>query len=265
MQKRRLNLKFSTKVHSQKYHLYAPEYAANPMLPAAVDLRSQDVPIFDQGDLGSCTGQGWAEIMDFIQKKQLLHHVPVGQSPEEFSQHFTPVSRLFIYYNERVLNNCVNEDSGAQIGDGALAIQRFGICRESIWPYIESAAFQKPSDACYKEASHHLISGAYQIASLQDMKQCLYHGYPIVLGIMVYDSFMSDEAASSGVIPMPNRALEQIQGGHCVVCVGYDDNKKHMIMRNSWGASWGDKGYFYLPYDFIQDPNLTDSPFTVRV
>jgi C1A family cysteine protease len=45
-------------------------------------------------------------------------------------------------------------------------------------------------------------------------------------------------------------------GGHAVLCVGYNDRKQRWIMRNSWGKSWGDKGYFYLPYNYLLNNNL---------
>ena len=68
-----------------------------------------------------------------------------------------------------------------------------------------------------------------------------------------YQSFESDEVASTGVMPLPAKD-EKLLGGHAVAAVGFDDNKKCMIVRNSWGEDWGDNGYFYMPYKFIINP-----------
>jgi C1A family cysteine protease len=93
---------------------------------------------------------------------------------------------------------------------------------------------------------------------MTSIKNTLNAGYPIVLGIVVYSSFISDSVATTGIVPMaPVNNNDYVLGGHCVVICGYDDTKQLFIMRNSWGTHWGDKGYFYLPYDYITSPVLT--------
>ena len=101
--------------------------------------------------------------------------------------------------------------------------------------------------------------------SLDDIKQCLAQGYPVAFGITVYDSFMSDEVAETGYVPMPDVTTETVQGGHAIMAVGYDDSKNALLMRNSWGTSWGLAGYFYLPYDYATNPNLADDFWTIRL
>jgi C1A family cysteine protease len=96
------------------------------------------------------------------------------------------------------------------------------------------------------------------------MKGCLAAGYPFVLGFTVYDSFMSDAVATTGTMPMPGPG-ETIQGGHAVVAVGYDDPTSRFIVRNSWGAAWGAKGYFTMPYTYLLEEQLSDDFWTIRV
>ena len=96
------------------------------------------------------------------------------------------------------------------------------------------------------------------------MKGCLASGYPFVIGYTVYESFMSDEVAKTGIAQMPTPG-DRVVGGHCVLVVGYDDTQNRFICRNSWGTGWGMKGYFTLPYAYLLDENLSDDFWTIRV
>ena len=96
------------------------------------------------------------------------------------------------------------------------------------------------------------------------MKGCLAAGYPFVFGFAVYESFESKEVAQSGVVPMPKPG-ERVLGGHAVMAVGYDDEQRNFIVRNSWGSGWGQDGYFLMPYHYLHDPNLASDFWTVRM
>jgi C1A family cysteine protease len=96
------------------------------------------------------------------------------------------------------------------------------------------------------------------------MKGCLASGFPFVVGILVYDSFEGLTVAKTGYVPMPNTKTEQILGGHAVICVGYNDSKSVWIMKNSWGSSWGDNGYFYLPYNYLLNSKLAGDMWTIK-
>lgn len=176
---------------------------------------------------------------------------------------WVPVSHNFLYYNERVMEGTINSDSGAQIRDGIKSLASTGICKESKWPYTQSNMYTKPNSCCYAQASGHKILSYYRITSLDDMKHCLAQGYPFVFGFTVYSSFESDAVAKTGIMPMPS-PTDSVIGGHAVTCVGYDDSKKWMIVRNSWGTEWGDQGYFYMPYEYITTTNLADDMWTIR-
>jgi hypothetical protein len=95
------------------------------------------------------------------------------------------------------------------------------------------------------------------------MKNSLASGYAFVVGISIYDSFESQKVAKTGVVPMPNFKTENCLGGHAVLVVGYSDKEQHWIVRNSWGSTWGDKGYFYLPYIYLLDAKLSSDLWNI--
>jgi C1A family cysteine protease len=219
-------------------------------LPPAVDLRADCPPVYDQGQLGSCTANGIAAAIEFDQRK-------LGQLT------FTP-SRLFIYYQERVIEGNVDQDAGAQIRDGIKAVRTIGASSENDWPYDISKFADKPPSIAYSDAKHDLVTGYLSVAQdINQMRGCLAEGYPFVFGFTVYSSFESDEVAQTGEVPMPG-SNEQVLGGHCVLAVGYDDSSRTFIVRNSWGSSWGQGGYCYMPYDYLLSPDLASDFWTIR-
>lgn len=221
-------------------------------LPPVVDLRPQCPPVYDQGQLGSCTGNSIAAAVQFDRKKQ-------GLAPD-----FVP-SRLFIYYNERVIEGTVKTDSGAQIRDGIKSVGTLGVPPEKDWPYVVKKFAQKPPKTAFKDALGTQASSYSNLGrSLTQMKGCLASGYPFVFGFTVYDSFESDAVAKSGVVPMP-LAHESVLGGHAVLAVGYQDAQQRFIVRNSWGTGWGMKGYFTIPYAYLLDSKLSSDFWTIRL
>ncbi len=226
---------------------FAEPHFAGP-IPLAVDLRAQFAPVYDQGDLGSCTAQAWAAVHQFLHKKAgLTAYIP---------------SRLFIYYNERVLEGTVSWDSGASLTDGAVVMRKQGGPNEAIWWYNTTKYTVKPNQSVYADGLKHLTTGTARVRQTKDdFKKILAAGYPIVGGFSVYESFESDAVTSTGVVPMP-KMTEGLLGGHAIVIVGYSDEKQWWIVRNSWGAEWGDKGYCYMPYDYLTNYNLADDFWT---
>jgi C1A family cysteine protease len=231
--------------------IYAAPLARLGPLPTKVDLRSTCPPVYDQGALGSCTANAIAGALQFNQIKQQVADV------------FVP-SRLFIYYNERVMEGTVNEDSGAMIRDGIKSVAKKGAPHEPLWPYVISKFRIKPSAAAYADAAKH-VAILYQrlTQTLEQLKGCLASGYPFVFGFSVYESFESVAVAKSGTVPMPKPA-EKLLGGHAVLAVGYDDAAKRFIVRNSWGPAWGVNGYFTIPYAYLTTASLSDDFWTIK-
>lgn len=229
-------------------HFYSAPLHVLKTLPPFVDLRPHCPPVYDQGNLGSCTANAIAGAIEYDQIVQ-------GASES------TP-SRLFIYYNERAIEHSINTDSGAMIKDGVKSAAKLGVCAESEWPYIISEFTVKPTQTCYIDALTHKIDTYSRVArSLTQMKSCLMQR-PIIFGFTVYESFESQQVASTGVVPIPKHG-EVVLGGHAVLAVGYDDSKQVFICRNSWSDSWGDKGYFYMPYLYLLNSGLASDFWTI--
>jgi C1A family cysteine protease len=212
-----------------------------PKLATSVDLRSIQSPVEDQGNLGSCTANAFAGGLQCLEVKDKLPMVAM--------------SRLFIYYNERALEGTVGSDAGASLRDGIKTLVAQGCCPETEWPYIITKFAIKPIPQCYTDGLKHTVQSYYRVQTLTDMKTCLASGFPFVFGITVYASFESANATATGIIPMPAKH-EQVLGGHALLAVGYDDSKQWFIFKNSWGASWGNKGYGFIPYAYLTNTSL---------
>lgn len=236
----------------QRDFQYKAPQAFIKKLPLKIDLRRRCPPVYDQGQIGSCTANAIGGAFEFGLMKQKAAAV------------FIP-SRLFIYYNERVLEHSVNNDAGAQIRDGMKSVNKLGVCPETLWPYIIKKFAKKPPASAYKNAlTHQVLSYERVTQSLNQMKGCLAAGYPFVFGFTVYESFEEATVAKTGKLNMPGNK-EKVVGGHAVMAVGYNENSKRFIVRNSWGSNWGLKGYFTMPYDYLLDENLADDFWVVRV
>jgi C1A family cysteine protease len=223
-------------------HIYGAPLTVLAALPPHVDLHADCPKVYDQGQLGSCTANAIGAAFEFDLARQNLTD-------------FMP-SRLFIYYNERRMEGTVNSDSGAMIRDGVKSVSKQGVCAEDAWPYDIAAFTHRPPPRCYTEAARNRAVSYQRIPQvLNQLRGCLAHGYPFVFGIMVYESFESDEVVKTGVVPLPAPS-ESALGGHAVLAVGYDDATARFLVRNSWGPEWGQAGYFTLPYAYLTDRGL---------
>ena len=175
------------------------------------------------------------------------------------------------------MEHSVPLDNGAQIRDGIKSVGKQGACSRDKWSYDDTPAdpntsvwpsgakpAQKPPKACYTMRRNFApLVTSVSTAPVQ-MKGCLADGYPFVFGFTVYDSFESAEVAKSGALGMP-KPKEAVVGGHAVLAVGYDDGTQTFMVRNSWGSSWGKRGYFTMPYSYLLTDNLSDDFWTVRL
>ena len=238
-----------------------------------VDLRDKCPDVYDQGNLGSCTANSLAfcyhydELLNKESNRTVVDNedtnkITVQLTPNETSV-FVP-SRLFIYYNERDLEGTVSKDAGAEIHDGIQVMNTLGVCPETDWVYDISKFADKPDEKCYTEALNHktILYNALD-QNLDQLKACLISGFPVAFGFVVYQSFESDYVKQTGQVPMPEPG-EKVLGGHAVALVGFDDKNKEFIVRNSWGSDWGDRGYFYMPYDYVLNQELSSDFWTIK-
>jgi C1A family cysteine protease len=240
---------WSPDLPDQRDKLFAALAAPPQKLPSAVDLRPGCSGVENQGQLGSCTANALAGHLEFLERK-------AGRPAID-------LSRLFIYYNERALEGAVTQDSGAQLRDGIKTLAKQGVCPEKEWPYVISRFTVKPTAACYRDGLGHQITSYHRIATLAEMKLCLAQGYPFVFGFTVYESFESPAVAKTGTLNLP-APKERSLGGHAVMAAGYNDATQRFLIRNSWGADWGQQGYFTMPYAYLENRNLSDDFWTIR-
>jgi C1A family cysteine protease len=232
--------------------VYRAPFAQIGPLPGKVDLRPGCPPVYDQKQLGSCTANAIAGALEFDQMKQQAADV------------FAP-SRLFIYYNERLIEGTVREDAGAMIRDGIKTVSKQGAPHEDLWPYDIAKFRTKPKKTAVADAKKHPAVLYERVnRDIRQLRGCLAAGYPFVYGFSVYESFESDTVAKNGQAPMP-KPKEKLLGGHAVLAVGYDHAKGRFIVRNSWGPGWALKGYFTMPYEYLLDENLSDDFWTIKL
>jgi hypothetical protein len=214
-----------------------------------VDLRKWCSPIENQLHLGSCVGQaivGAFELM--INKSQ----------PEKFKD----LSRLFVYYNARLLEGYAEEDVGTYVRSGIKAVYKWGVCIEESWPYLIKKFADTPSVESYMDARKRLIDSYYRINSIDDMISSLDMEIPVVTGIQVFGDF--NRLGSAAVVPLPSDK-DYILGGHAITIVGYDNDRKYFICRNSFGEYWGDRGYFYMPYEYAEMHAMDAWMFNIKI
>ena len=202
-----------------------------------VDLRPWATPIETQLHLGSCVGQAVVGAYELMMNKKCNGYVDL--------------SRLFVYYNARVLDNAVDEDVGSYVRDGVKSISKWGVCMENIWPYVIDKFATAPSIDAYDEAKQRIITRYYRLLTIQDMVQAMDNEYPVVTSMNVYNSFYDLAEPGEILLKMPMKS-DDVIGGHAVVFVGYDADNRTFIARNSFGLDWGDNGYFYVPFDYAK-------------
>lgn len=221
----------------QRDMLFALGPAGAVTILETVDLRNTgNLPsVYDQGELGSCTANAIGGAFQYGQRAL--------KAPD-----FMP-SRLFIYYNERVVEGSVSEDAGAMIRDGIKVLNKLGVPPEKEWPYSIGKFAKKPTAKAFRDGLKHQLLKYQRCATILSMQQALTLNLPVVAGFTVYESFESAAAENTGIIPEP-LPTEEVLGGHAILIVGYQKvgGKDHWIVRNSWGPDWGNKGYCYMPF-----------------
>jgi C1A family cysteine protease len=226
-----------------------PLKAVVKALPASADLRGWCPPVEDQGDLGSCTANAGVALFEYFERRAYGKH--------------QDASRLFLYKATRNLMG-VRGDTGAYLRDTMKAMVLFGVPPEKYWPYKIARFEEEPSSFCYAFAQSYQAVKYYRLDPpgtppgkvLGEIKRFLAGNFPSMFGFSVYSS-MPESGDGKGEIPYPERG-DKLEGGHAVVAVGYDDNKKigkdkgALLIRNSWGTGWGDRGYGWLPYRYVE-------------
>lgn len=236
----------------------APLRSVKKKTPSSVDLRKWCSPVEDQGDLGSCTANAGAGLLEYFERRAFGRHLDA--------------SRLFLYKVTRNLLNWTG-DRGAYLRSTMKGMVLFGIPPEKYWPYDVSAFDEEPSSFCYAFADNYKTIQYYRLdpagttpgRALSNVRESLAGGIPCMFGFSVYSCMPGQ--GEGGDIPFPDPA-DTLEGGHAVVAVGYDDSHRvgkdrgALLIRNSWGTGWGEKGYGWLPYAYVEQ-ELADDFWTL--
>ncbi|MBM3133039.1 MAG: cysteine protease [Chloroflexi bacterium] len=223
--------------------------------PAAVDLREWCSPIEDQGELGSCTANAGLGLLEYYERRAFGKHLDG--------------SRLFLYKVTRNLLGWMG-DQGAYLRDTMKAMVLFGVPPEQYWKYDTGKFDDEPPAFCYAFAQNYKTIRYYRLdppgtspaQTLKNIKEHLAGGLPSMFGFSVYSS-IPPIGDGKGEIPFPKKG-DRLEGGHAVVAVGYDNakkigkNKGALLIRNSWGTEWGQKGYGWLPYAYVEQGLAAD-------
>lgn len=226
---------------------FAADLAAPP--PARVDLRDELAHIQNQHQLDSCTANALAAAHELVERRE--------------GRDVRALSRLFIYWNARVIEHDLAKDDGITIRDGVHGMRRHGVCPEEVWPYLEARVLDRPNERAFEAARRHRIDDAERVhVELDAMRACLASHEPIVFGLQLFESFGS--GGDHGRVRMPRPDEEKHIGGHTMVAVGYDDRDRTFIVRNSWGTDWGQRGHCFLPYEYVANHRFADEAWVLR-
>ena len=217
---------------------------------ASSDLRSIAPLVRNQGDEGDCTGYGTTSIVMGLEKKDGKDQIIL--------------SSQFSYYHGLLLSGGPITDDGCEIRNVIKGAVQYGVCSELLWPTRKETFGKEPNKDCYAFATNHQVTYYFRLHGLDDIRGCLSDGFPVVFGASLYSNF--DKVGSDGMLGMPKGEYE---GGHCMSFWGHNDSTKILTVMNSWGDDWGDKGYLYIPYDYVEKldqdgvPLVTDC-WTIR-
>ncbi len=237
-------------------HTYA---VAAPTHVDHVDRIGLGMPIYDQFQLGGCTGNsvGWAVAW-------VIGYLAQG----------IDLSRLMAYFLGHVPEATQDVDAGAMIADVIKGVAKYGLSKETLWPYDIAKFAQRPSLDAFADAKDlpSKIKAYQRVPTLQALKNALVAGLPVVFGFSVPESFESPDVERTGWVGMPS-PMERMIGGHAVVAVGFDDRPQstkdsppvpYVWVRNSWSDQWGISGYFRMDQRWFTDPRrLTDDAWAI--
>ena len=200
--------------------------------------------LLEQGDLDSCVPTCISMLYCYQAKRQ--------NNYLSFN-----ISRLFLYWNVRKLYNELSDDNGSRIIDCINVLSSIGAPPEFVFPYNEKKIYSKPDTSLNLFAAYCKLLGSKEI-DRSDIKKELITNNPVLFGIKVFSSFNSEHAKKTGIIKIPDLETDELLAGHSALLVGYDDTTNLYTFINTWGNSWGDGGLGYIPYEYINNPELSD-------
>lgn len=223
-------------VHDVRDRMYRAGRAGRAV-PESVDLREWGGPIKDQGEEGSCTGHAFSSAREWMARK--------------YEKTLPVLSPQCLYVEELIADGSFPKDEGAMPRTACQVLSAKGCCETALYPYV-AGKFTAPTVEQAENALKYKTGAYHRIGSVPDLLSCLADAtpWPVLVGFVVYESFMTEQVAESGVMPIPADGEEE-QGGHEVLCLGYDLSKRLALVQNSWGDGWGERGYFWMPLEVM--------------
>lgn len=213
-----------------------------------VSLKNYCSPVDNQFNHGICVANSCVNALELKRIQAGLTHVDL--------------SRFFTYYNARLAHNAINIDDGTQVRYAMASLNSIGVCRAELWPFISKNINRRPAWKAYRESYKTKISGYYRISGdyksiNEQIEHAIRAGSPVVFGSKVYSDFRDGRLQDGYVARVPSKGENYI-GRHAMLIVGFDSEKKMFLVKNSWGMLWGDLGYCWLPYKFLENAEASD-------
>jgi C1A family cysteine protease len=208
----------------------------NTQVSDVVDLREYDSNIEDQGNIGSCVSSSLCNAYEIMVKKL-------------YPNTFKELSRLFVYYHSRLFDDSLEDDLGSYIRDGLKSLKNYGVCSEELWPYNLNNFDMQPPPECYLNASKRTITEYQLLLNNEEIVEVLSNNVPVTISIEIFQDF-NNVNKDNNVVKIPN-SFDYSLGYHAVLLLGYNLNTRQFLMKNSWGSSWGDNGYAYIPFQYV--------------
>lgn len=214
--------------------------------PSTITHGPKMSPVKNQGRLGSCVGFAVTAMKEWQERIEHEYEVSKGKKDHRRTNIYD-LSESWVYWNSKKIDPWPGQE-GTSIRFAMKVLQKLGVPSEEGWPYSDKAK-GKPKSWAHLIARWARIGAYWRVKNLSELRYALLTG-PVVIGIPCFEEIFY--AGDTGFIPYPANP-NKIYGGHAVCAVGYQDSKKRIIFKNSWGRAWGNSGYGLLPYTYIND------------
>lgn len=205
-------------------------------LPVSIDYTNRMSPIGNQGDEGTCVAFASVDgVREYQEKKERKKYIDL--------------SVRYVYWRCKQIDSIPDEE-GTYPRIAMKVLQKYGVPQEKYWPYIPHQT-DKPRKEIDKFAKPFKILAYARLNSILEMKRSLIINGPFLAGVIIFDNWMTEKVGNTGFIPIPDKKNKRI-GGHAICIIGYNEDKGLFKFKNSWGKEWGNKGYGYLDYEYIE-------------
>jgi hypothetical protein len=224
------------------YEPLADDDTKNP-LPESANLQRFAPGVGNQGQQGSCVA--WSSAYG---ARTILEAAKTNESGN--SVRFSPA----FLYNQIGLDGC----QGSYIIRAMEYMTQKGAIEYDKFPYTDQNCTRQPDQSLVQEAAKYKMRGFNRLSKgdrtdaidIRAIRENLSQGAPVVIGMMVGESFMQPMAGQDLWQPQSGDRQMMGFGGHAMCVVGYDDKKYGgaFLLMNSWGPEWGNNGFAWIRY-----------------